>query len=198
MVIKKIKCFCKSLLNFINFGSWYTKFWNFLRYDLPNGVKNIIFFWKVVWNFRSWDYTYNLRIFAKSLEPLRNSLIKGQEVDITRLKKIKKIERAIEILNNIVEDKYQEIAESQLGFSVSFEFDFENFKTKELGEENRKIFYLCQEIESAEWKELWTIFEGQKNSHFLLLLNKISPEERNTTNSHDNWYDGTGMGHWWN
>jgi len=53
---------------------WYWKTWDFFIYDFPRGIKNIIFFWKVIWNFRHWDYTYNLRILSKSLEPLKDSI----------------------------------------------------------------------------------------------------------------------------
>ena len=198
MEVKFADSFWESLDRMIKRERWYWKTWDFLRYDIPKGVRNIIFFWKVIWNFRPWDHTYNLRILAKSLEPLRDSIIKGSEVNVPRLKKVARIERAIEILNNITEDKYTDIAESQLGYEVNSEFIFRDHEPEEIKEANRKIYELSQEIEYKEWKELWPIFQGQEHSHYVMLLDKMTPEERKEDDVWNNWYDGSGMGHWWN
>ena len=198
MEVKFADSFWESLDRMVKRERWYWKTWDFLRYDIPKGVKNIIFFWKVIWNFRPWDHTYNLRILSKSLEPLRDSIIKGREVDVPRLKKVAKIERAIEILNNITEDKYTDIAEAQLGYEVNSEFLFLPEEPEEIKEANRKIYDLSQEIEDKEWKELWIIFQGQEHSHYVMLLDKMTPGERKEDDVWNNWYDGSGMGRWWN
>ena len=198
MEVKFADSFWESLDRMVKRERWYWKTWDFLRYDIPKGVKNIIFFWKVIWNFRPWDHTYNLRILSKSLEPLRDSIIKGREVDVPRLKKVAKIERAIEILNNITEDKYTDIAESQLGYEVNSEFLFLPEEPEEIKEANRKIYDLSREIEDKEWKELWIIFQGQEHSHYVMLLDKMTPEERKEDDVWNNWYDGSGMDRWWN
>ena len=197
MKIKFADSFWESLDKMNKRERWYWKAWDFLIYDIPNGVRNIIFFRKEIWNFRPWDHTYNLRIFAKSLEPLRDSIKGGYEVDITRLKKVEKIERAIEILNNITEDKYINIAESQLGYKVNTDYIFDNDEPENIKEGNGKIYDLSREIEKREWKELWTIFQGQEHSHYVMLLDKITPKQRKKEDVWDNWYDGPGMGHWW-
>jgi len=198
MEVKFADSFWKSLDRMVKRERWYWKAWDFIRYDIPKGIKNIIFFWKVIWNFRPWDHTYNLGIFAKSLEPLRDSIKNGYEVDVPRLKKVAKIERAIEILNNITEDKYTDIAESQLGYEVNSEFIFRDDEPEEIKEENRKIYDLSREIEDKEWKELWTIFQGQEHSHYVMLLDRMSQEQKKNEDIWGNWYDGSGMGHWWN
>lgn len=198
MEVKFADSFWKSLDRMVKRERWYWKTWDFLRYDIPKGVKNIIFFWKVIWNFRPWDHTYNLRILAKSLEPLRDSIKGGYEVDISKLKKVQKIERAIEILNNITEDKYINIAESQLGLKVNTDYIFDNDAPENIKEANGKIYSLSQEIEDKEWKELWVIFQGQEHSHYVMLLDKMNTEQRKNDDVWDNWYDGSGMGHWWN
>lgn len=197
MKVKFADSFWESLERISKRERWYWKAWDFLIYDIPNGVRNIIFFRKVIWNFRPWDHTYNLRILSKSLEPLRDSIIKGREVDVPRLKKVAKIERAIEILNNITEDKYTDIAEAQLGYEVNSEFIFRDNEPEEIKEANRKIYDLSREIENKEWKELWIIFQGQEHSHYVMLLDKMTPEERKEDDVWNNWYDGSGMGHWW-
>jgi hypothetical protein len=197
MKVKFADSFWESLDRMVKRKRWYWKAWDFIRYDIPKGIKNIIFFWKVIWNFRPWDHTYNLGIFAKSLEPLRDSIKNGYEVDVPRLKKVAKIERAIEILNNITEDKYIDIAEAQLGYEVDTTFTFDD-EPEEIKEENRKIYDLSREIEDKEWKELWTIFQGQEHSHYVMLLDRMSPEQRKNGDIWGNWYDGSGMKHWWN
>jgi hypothetical protein len=197
MEVKFADSFWKSLDRMVKRERWYWKTWDFLRYDIPKGIKNIIFFWKVIWNFRPWDYTYNLKIFAKSLEPLRDSIINGNEVDVPRLKKVAKIERAIEILNNITEDRYTDIAEAQLGYEVNSEFIFRDDEPEEIKEANKKIWDLSREIEDKEWKELWPIFQGQEHSQYVMLLDKMTPEQRKDDDVWGNWYDGSGMGHWW-
>ena len=197
MKIKFADSFWESLDKMDKRGRWYWKAWDFLIYDIPNGVRNIIFFRKEIWNFRPWDHIYNLRIFAKSLEPLRDSIKGGYEVDITRLKKVEKIERAIEILNNITEDKYINIAESQLGYEVNTDYIFDNDEPENIKEANGKIYDLSREIEKREWKELWTIFQGQEHSHYVMLLDKITTKQRKKEDVWNNWYDGSGIGHWW-
>ena len=197
MKIKFADSFWESLDKINKRERWYWKAWDFLIYDIPNGVRNIIFFRKEIWNFRPWDHTYNLRIFAKSLEPLRDSIKNGYEVDVPRLKKVAKIKRAIEILNNITEDKYTDIAEAQLGYEVNSEFIFRNDEPEEIKEANKKIYDLSNEIERKEWKEIWTIFQGQEHSHYVMLLDKMTSEQRKNDEVWNNWYDGSGMGHWW-
>lgn len=44
------------------------KIFDFFRYDIPYGVKNLIIFFKVIWKFRTWDFAYDLEIFKKILE----------------------------------------------------------------------------------------------------------------------------------
>lgn len=196
MKVKFADSFLESLDRMVKRERWYWKTWYFLRYDIPKGVKNIIFFWKVIWNYRPWDHTYNLRIFAKSLEPLRDSIKNGYEVDVTRLKKVAKVERAIEILNNITEDKYIDITEAQLGYEVDTTFTFDDDEPEEIKNTNTKIYSLSKEIEEKEWKELWTILQGQEHSHYVMLLDRMSPEQRKNWDIWGNWYDGSGMKHW--
>jgi hypothetical protein len=198
MEVKFADSFWESLDRMIKRERWYWKIWDFFRYDLPKGIKNIIFFWNVIWNFRNWDSTYNLRILARSLEPLRDSIINGMEVDGPRLKKVAKIERAIEILNNIADDKYTDIAESELGYEVDTTFTFDDDEPDEIKKANRKIYDLSREIEEKEWEELWKIFNGQQHSQYIMLLDRMTDEEKKKEDVWDKWFDGSDMRRWWN
>ena len=51
MEVKFADTFFKSLERMVNRQKWYWQTLDFLRYDLHNGVKNIFFFWKVIWNY---------------------------------------------------------------------------------------------------------------------------------------------------
>jgi hypothetical protein len=205
MEIKFADTFFESIKRMNNREKWYWKTWDFFRYDLPNGVKNIFFFWRVIWNYRSWDSSFQMRILARSLEPLAHTLEHyGMEVEEPRLKKVAKIKRAIEILNAQANDTYIELAETQLGYEVNLEygvFGDNNLDDEplEIKEANRKIFDLARELEEKEWKELWDIFKGQEHSHFVMLLDKAKSEniDLKSENIWDKWFDGSGMKGWW-
>ena len=54
---------------------WYEKIiyklkniYDFFRYDIPFGFKNLIKFFKVIWKFRTWDFAYDLEIYKRILE----------------------------------------------------------------------------------------------------------------------------------
>lgn len=74
--------------------------------NLKYGLKNLRIFFKVIWNFRPWDYVYTLELFQAGLIELMKCLENGNEIDETRLPKIKNLRRTIDILDNIIKDKY--------------------------------------------------------------------------------------------
>jgi len=198
MEIKFADSFWESLDRLVKRERWYWKTWDFLVYDIPKGIKNIIFFWKVIWSFRPWDSSYNLRILGRSLEKLKVSIENGNEADITRLKKVDKINRSIEILKNITEDRYHDIAEEQLGYEINTEYIFrEEEEPKEISDANRKIYDLTREMEEKEWNEIWDIFKGQNHNHYTMLLDRMDDEKKKEEDVWGNWYDGSGMRQWW-
>lgn len=44
------------------------KLFDFFKYDIPYGFKNLILFFKVIWKFRTWDFAYDLEVFKRILE----------------------------------------------------------------------------------------------------------------------------------
>lgn len=202
MKVQFADTFFESLERMVNRQRWYWKTWDFLKYDLPKGIKNLIFFFPVIWKYRSWDYNFQMRILKRSLEPLAKSLRNGNEVEITRMKKVEKIERAIEILHNQSEDLYIDIAAERLGYTVDTSYGIfgdkpENEEPIEIKEANRKLFRLSHEIEEQEWNELWEIFKGRPGSHYQMFRDKIKAQGGDDTDSWDRWFDGTGMNRWW-
>ena len=195
--------FFDSIKKVINRKKWYWQVWDFFRYDLPTGLKNIFFFWSVIWKYRSWDSGFQMRILARSLEPLAHTLeYHGNEVEETRIKKVAKIKRAIEILNRQADSNYIELAEEHLEYKVNLEYSIFGSticEPIEVTEANNKIFNLANDLEEQEWKELWAIFNGQEHSHFIMFLDKSRSSESDP-DSYDywnKWFDGSGMKHWW-
>lgn len=181
--------------------------------------ENIWFFRKALWEFRSWDYGYNLMMFRRSLEKTVNTIeFHGSEIEESRMKKVQKMKRVIELLNNVRSDSYIEMAEKELGELKLRKWEFE--ETDEtadnpLGEKNEKLYRLvdnqspeekehnkkvydrAQEIEDQEWKEIWKILEGQDHNEYKTLYDQQTEEEKHERDLWYDWFDGSGMKHWW-
>jgi hypothetical protein len=170
---------------------------------------NLWFFRKQLWEFRSWDYSFNLQFFGRTLEKTVNTIeYYGYEVDVTRLKKVEKMKRVIQLINNIRTDSYIEMAEKKLGEIKHIDWDFEPAKdnpelyqlvdnhTKEEADHNRKVYKLSDEIEAQEWEELFSILKGQDMEEYRNLFNSLTDNDKKG-NLWLEWYDGSGMKHWW-
>ena len=197
MKVEFAPSFFKSFKRMINRQRWYWKIWDFFRYDLPKGIKNLVYFFPKVWKFRGYDYHFQLEMLKHSLVPLHKYILNGMEVDGPRLKKAAKILRAIEILDNITEDKYTDLAEEKLGYEINLDY-FLMDEPEDVTLANRKIFNLSNDIQEKEWKELWKILKGQEHSHYVMRLDKAKAEGKaKGSNVWDTWFDGTGMRGWW-
>lgn len=74
----------------------------FAWHNIKYGVLNLIIFFRVIWNFRSWDFGYVLPILIKALEQLYESGIE-HAYDNSKFKKLKTV---ICLLKRIEEDNY--------------------------------------------------------------------------------------------
>lgn len=155
------------------------------------GLHNFWYFRKEIWNFRGWDYNFQLRLLRRSLIPLRDSLKDGYEEEVSRLKKVVAIDEAIHIIDRILQDVYIEDAEAQLGIDFMDTTD---------ANEASKVVTLSHELANQDWKRLWRIFEGQNYNEYIMLLdrNKIQNQfEDGHTDVWGKWFDGTDMRGWW-
>ena len=158
--------------------------WRFATRTLPRFFSN-------VWRFRGelaghewWDYSHTLAMMRRSLAIVRDGLeSRGQEVPETRLPKVAKITRAIEILDNILLSRHVEMAESRLG--PVYPGLLEGTITEEQSGHNSRVYALAREIEESEWSELFRILEGQDAKTF-------APGQ-----DWAEWFDGSGMRGWW-
>lgn len=206
---------------------WFQLIADFIRYKIVYSVEEFLFLFKNylrnIWIFRKalashvwWDSGSILYFLELGIDDIRKNIQeKGKEISISRNKKIQKMDRAVQILSNIREDKYFLLAENELGKihtgktwfepllpnseeekqCEGSESEFPSYEMKDdLSEEqkshNSKIFSRSHELEKLEWEELFQILQGKDN-----LENLETSEE-----SDDPWgkaYDGSGLKSWW-
>lgn len=154
--------FFKSLKKLNRNETWYMKTIHFFQYDIPNCLKNIHRFRKVLWEYRPWDSAYALQAFKIGLKSLAKVLKDGNEVDETRLPKYEKINKVIDLLDHCIDDSFIELAEDKLGKEVNSKYLFGN-EPEDITISNKEVFDLAREIEVTEWEELWYIIKGDDN-----------------------------------
>jgi len=101
--------------------------------------------------------------------------LQGIEADHSLDKKLVKIKRAIELLNNKLEDNYIKRIEAEFG-QLNTVLNFEETEdgsyilvdneTEEEREHSKMIFDKAHRLEEKEWKELWEIIHGKKYKHY--------------------------------
>ncbi|NBO72785.1 hypothetical protein EBV26_20285 [bacterium] len=176
---------------------WYDtklwKVWEFITSGLPNFFKNIWKFRKELYNHQWWDYHFTLEMLYRSLTIMVNKLeLEGIEEDESRMKKVGKIYRALELIKHKLDDDYVNRAEMELGEisyrPIRFEpvegseglYSMVDDDTPEEKKHISEVFKRAKQIEETEWKELWEIFKGTKFSKKF------------------GWaYDGSDMRGWW-
>ena len=191
--------FWDSLDSMARHQTWWYKTYAFFRYKIPMFFENFWFFRKQLWEFRSWDYTFNLRLLGRSLEKTVHTIEHyGHEVELHRMKQVKKIKRAIEIIHSSQESDYIERAEKVLGELKNLDgWRNEREDTPEEKEHNGKVFKLARKIEDDEWNELWDILRGQNIQEYKDLMDSLSDEEKKNRDVWNEWNDGSGMRSWW-
>ena len=199
MEIKFADSFWKSLKTLSRHQTWWYKIYEVFRYKIPMFLKNVWYFKKELWRFRGWDYTFNLEMFRRSLEKTVHTLeFYGNEVESTRNKKIQKIKRVIEIIKNIDESRYIDLAEKELGELKNKDAWFDDVEdTPEEKEHNKKVFDRSNELEKQDYEELWQILKGQDYGEFRKIYDQLSDEEKWKHDHWENWYDGSGIKNWW-
>ena len=121
----------------------------------------------------------------------------GTEVDESRLKKVEKMKRAIQLIQNYNQDLYIDMAEAELGNLVLHDWEFEpvpdkpehsrliDKDTPEEKEHNSKVFERAREIQKQEGDELFEILKGQDYTKF---DDKVDFYKQ---------FDGSGLNSWW-
>lgn len=199
MEVKFADSFWKSLKRLAMHQTWWYKTYEVLRYKIPRFVKNIWYFRKELWRFRSWDYTFNLMMLSRSLEKTAYTLeFHGNEINETRFKKVEKIKRVVEIIKSLDESNYIDRAEKELGELKNGDWLFNGVEdTPDEKVHNRKVYDLATKIENDEWNELFDILRGQNHEEYKKIVENATEEEKWNLDLWTRWFDGSGMKHWW-
>ncbi len=145
-------------------------------YNLRQSFKSFRRFFKVVWNFRGFDYTSTLKVLDICLKMQLESLqadSKFKEVDETRLPKEAQLQKCLQLLDNILKDDYSE----RCGYDHNYEVYFQSIEgstcstmestaTEEQKEHNRKVIEKAHELEEAEWNEFMNILRSDLRSYW--------------------------------
>jgi len=199
MDIKFADTFGDSIKTMIRHNTWSrNKTYELFRYDLPQFFKNVWRFRSALCNHYWWDYSGSLEFLLISLTHMSDNIEKhGSEVTESRLKKVGKMRRAVQLIKNYKEDLYLEMAEKELGEIFYYDIEFEpvpdkpgftqmiDKDTPEEKEHNMKVYKRAREIEKQEWNELFQILKGQDYSKF------------NKKTDWNEQFDGTGLKGWW-
>lgn len=198
MKITFTNSFSDSIKTLIRRDTWWYKTYDLFYRDLPRFFKNIWRFRKALWNHYWFDHHGTLMFIETSLTHISDNTEKyGIEVDSSRLKKVEKMRRAIQLIKNYNQDLYLEMAEKELGELILHEWEFEpvpdnpncsrlvDKDAPEEKEHNSKVFNRAREIGEQEWNELFEILKGQDYDKF----------DKNI--DWDKQFDGSGLRGWW-
>jgi hypothetical protein len=206
MKVEFEKTFFESVEKLVWYDTKLWKIWEVISIGIPNFFKNIYLFRKELYNHKWYDYRYTLEMLHRSLTIMVDKLENdGIEEDVSRGKKVAKIKRAIQLLNNRLNDNYIDQAEKELGELYSNPWEFEPTKdgnyrlidndTKNEKAHNVRVFKLSSTIDDREWRELWNIFKGQSILDYKKHLKTIPKEEQE--DEWNKWYNGSDMRGWW-
>ena len=198
--------FFESVEKLVWYDSKLWKVWEFFKRGIPTFFGNIWRFRKELYSHQWWDYRYTLEMLHRSLVIMVTKLeTDGIEEDGSRGKKVAKIKRAIQLLDNRLNDNYIEQAEKELGEIIHRDWEFEetesgtyrvkDTESKVEQEHNSKVFRLAQSIDDREWRELWNIFKGQSTIDYKKYKKTLTKEEQAT--AWDTWFNGSDMRGWW-
>ena len=161
-----------------------------------NFIKNVWLFRKALTDFHWWDYQVLFEFMNIGINEMANGVKnKGSEIMSTKMRKVAKMRRACDILQNHIDDNYITMAENILGKLYNPEdnfvpledrpdlFRYEDGLTEEQSDHNLKVFLKSRELEVKEWEEFCDIIKGQGD-----FFEQDEWEEK---------FDGSGLKNWW-
>jgi hypothetical protein len=142
---------------------------DFFRY----GLRNLVWLFPVVWGFRSWDWSFSLRLFRAGLFRLYQVLERGMEIDETRLPKVAALARVLTILDHLIEDDYIRLAEQEKGALSPGDWfraepvsgrsrlmELVENRSDDAQNHDQTVLDYARDLEAQEWTELWQILAG--------------------------------------
>lgn len=89
--------------------------------DFKNGILNLIYFFKVIWNFRTWSHTYTLEVLKKMFEKQHDNIKEYSDHANKHKEELPMLSELIQILDRILKDEYAEQAGVQYD-NMNFDF----------------------------------------------------------------------------
>lgn len=177
--VSKLKCYMKDLWFNIKFYLWEKpKDW---YYNVKWFFKNLWRFRKQLWNYRTWDYSYCVGLFADSLEWLSEQIKNGHEEERSATKKSFALNELVMLLRKIYDD-------DDFGCMNDF-FDGEHITVS--GDEYHKEY---MKRRNKVLNRIQRIIKGQDEKVFESL------KDSDIVDHYDKWvelFDGTGYEGWW-
>lgn len=170
MKVKATDTFFESLKKIENSHKpWKFVFWKYKLYDLKRIIKNLIKYFKIVTKMTPWSYHSILEMLEFQLKILKNSIENGIEVEESRMAKVRKIERSIELIRNQLDENYAERCgwvSRPLKFTpdkdneniVSLDFE----ETEEEAKQTKDALKKGRELEESEWNELFNTLKEMR------------------------------------
>lgn len=180
MKVNAADTFFKSLKKIINSEKWWHwRFWRTKYYELKDAIWALRKYFKVVTKMVPWDYHSMMVMMAHQAKILSYYLENyGIEVDETRIPKVKKLKRFVELLDNYLADND---AENTYAERCGYNFNAEDInwvpskdkKGNELYEmksikkkgyehvNNYEAIRKGHELEEKEWNEMMDILKNE-------------------------------------
>ena len=131
--------------------------------DIRTGIYNFWFFRKVIWDFRWWDYTFNLELFSKSLEYSAIETAKKGNHEGS-LENSLNMWKVVDLIEQVKTDVFIDESERQIGYKLKG-FDLEPIEGTDSfrlvdqegtdKEKSRQVCELSQKLEKENWELIW-------------------------------------------
>lgn len=85
------------------------RIYEYCRYDIPRGIKNLVIWFPTVWRDRQWDHQFIYQVFRHKLH-LQEQFIRHYGIHVNNVKDADRIKRCVDILDRLIDDVYHEEA----------------------------------------------------------------------------------------
>jgi len=165
MKVVSTNTFEKSFKKLINSQNWWR--WEFYQekwWALKWAIRNLRKYFKIVIKMRDFDFAYNIQMMKFQIEMLKDRIKNGWEEETSKGKKVKKMERFIELANNYLEDNYMDRCNYEPGDLQFKEPDEKGnreiyFDSPLTDEERREKIIEIRKLEDDEWNEMIDILK---------------------------------------
>lgn len=85
------------------------RIYEYIRYDIPRGIKNLIIWLPAVWKDRQWDHQFIYMILRHKLN-LQQQFIREHGIHENNVQDADEIKECVDILDRLIEDDYHSVA----------------------------------------------------------------------------------------